>query len=306
MLLGSHPEIATVGELRLSTGAMGKISRYRCSCGKLIRECQFWHRVKEGMAARGFAFEVGDAGTDCQAVESRYARWVLGALHRGILLESLRDAALGVCPSWRRGLPIVQARNAALASTVAEITGAKIIVDSSKTGVRLKYLLRNQELDMKVIRLIRDGRGVALTYMDPARYADAKDPALRGGGTGENREKKRLSMAQAAYEWRRCNEEAEYVLRCLDKSRWIEVHYEELCKDTESVLGRLFEFLGLDPGKRAQDFRTVEHHVVGNGMRLDTTSRISPDERWRSVLTEEELRIFDREAGKMNRQFAYT
>ena len=97
----------------------------------------------------------------------------------------------------------------------------------------------NPELDVKVIRLIRDGRAVALTYMDPARYADAKDPMRRGGGMGGDREKERLSMAQAAWEWRRCNEEAEHVLRPLDKARWIEIRYEELCTDPVAALTRL-------------------------------------------------------------------
>jgi len=308
MLLGSHPWIATVGELKLPASAMGEISRYRCSCGEFIRECQFWHEVKEGMAARGFEFDIADAGTDYQAAKSRYARRLLGPLHRGKFLESLRGVALGICPTWRRQLPEIQGRNVALISTIAEITGAKVVTDSSKTAVRLKYLLRNPELDIKVVRLIRDGRGVALTYMDPAGFADARDPDLRGGGggSGGQREHKRLAMAQAAHQWRRCNEEAEHVLRRLDKLRWIDVRYEDLCKDTENTLGRLFEFLGLDPNKRVHDFRAVEHHVVGNGMRLDTTSRISLDERWRSVLTEEELRVFDREAGEMNRRYGYS
>jgi hypothetical protein len=112
-------------------------------------------------------------------------------------------------------------------------------------------------------------------------------------------------MAQATHQWRRCNEEAENVLRRIDKSQWIQVRYEELCKDTEKTLMRLFEFLGLDPDKRARDFRTVEHHIVGNGMRLDTTSRISLDERWRSVLTEGDLRIFACVVGKMNQRYGY-
>ena len=77
------------------------------------------------------------------------------------------------------------------------------MVDSSKVAVRLKYLLRNPELDVKVIRLIRDGRGVALTYMDPAQFADAENPDRRGGGMGGNREDERLPMTQAAYQWRR-------------------------------------------------------------------------------------------------------
>jgi hypothetical protein len=305
MLLGSHQQIASVGELKLSSTAMGNIDCYRCSCGEFIRECQFWHKVKEGMAARGYAFDIGDAGTDYRAVKSRYARRLLGPLHRGMFLESLRDGALGICPTWRRQLPEIHRQNAALASTVSEITKAKVIVDSSKIPLRLKYLLRNTKLDIKVIRLIRDGRAVALTYMDPPRFADAKDPALRGGGSGGRRKDEMLSMAQAAQQWRRCNEEAENILRCLDPSQCIEVRYEELCRDTEKILMRLFEFLGLDPSKRVQEFRAVEHHVVGNGMRLDTTSRISLDERWQLVLTEQELDIFDREAGEMNRRYGY-
>jgi len=306
MLLGSHPQITTIGEVKLPAKAMGDLDRYRCSCGEFIRECQFWQKVKEGMASRGFEFEIAHAGTDYKQAKSRYARWLLGPLHQGMLLESVRDIALGVCPSWRRQLPEIHRRNAALISTICEITKADVAVDSSKTALRLKYLLRNPELDVKVIRLIRDGRAIALTYMDPTGFADAKDPTLRSGGSGGHREKKRLSMAQAAYQWRRCNEEAEHILCCMDKSQWIEVRYEKLCKDTSNTLVRLFEFLGLNPDKQAQEFRMVEHHIVGNGMRLDTTSQISLDERWKSVLEPEELQLFDSIAGEINRSYGYS
>jgi len=305
MLLGSHEQVATVGELKLSHEALGNLACYRCSCGELIQECGFWKEVKESMKVRGFEFDLAGAGTDYSAAESWYSRRLLAPMHKGKLFEVVRDAALGLSSQWRRRLPETHGRNAALAATVAEITGAKVVVDSSKTAVRLKYLLRNPELDVRVIRLIRDGRGVALTYMDPAGFADAKDPSLRGGGNGGNREKERLSMAQAAYEWRRDNQEAEHVLRNLDRSRWVEVRYEELCRDPENTLEGLFTFLGVESDKRIQDFRSVPSHVVGNGMRLDATSQISLDERWRSVLTDEDLRAFNREAGQMNRRYGY-
>jgi len=306
MLLASHRRVATVGELKLSSGTMGAIGRYRCSCGALIRECGFWKKVKESMKARGFEFDLTSAGTDYGAAGSWYPRRLLAPMHGGRLFEHFRDTALGLSPAWRRQLARFHGRNAALAAAVTEIAGAKVVVDSSKTAVRLKYLLRNPELDVKVIRLIRDGRGVALTYMDPADYADAEDPSLRGGGSGGEREKERLSMTKAAYEWRRDNEEAEHVLRYLSKSQWIEVRYEELCKDLDNTLGRLFSFLGLDPGKRVRDFREVPNHVVGNGMRLDTTSQVTLDERWRSMLTKDDLKVFERAAGKLNRKYGYS
>ncbi len=189
--------------------------------------------------------------------------------------------------------------------SVLEVSGKKVVVDSSKIGLRLKYLLRNPALDVKVIRLIRDGRAVALTYTDPARFADAKDPLQRGGGSGGDRKNERLTMAEAAHEWRRSNEEAETVLAGLDRSRWTEVRYEELCVDPQATLSRIFGFLGADTGKSRSDFRSGEHHVVGNGMRLDASSEIRQDERWRSCLTGDELVVFGRVAGKLNRRYGY-
>lgn len=306
MLLGAHPQIATVGEMNLSPKSMGDLDRYRCSCGDFIRACGFWQSVKKRMAGRGFEFDLASAGTDYRTVESRYARRLLGSLCRGRFLEGVRDAGLGLSLAWRKQLPETHRRNAALASVVSEITKADVVVDSSKIALRLKHLLRNRELDVRVIRLIRDGRAVALTYIDPAGFADARDPTRREGGMGGDRKHERLPMAQAAYEWRRCVEEAENILRCLTPSQWIEVRYEDYCKTPDVTLRRLQQFLGVDAGKGPSEFRTVEQHVVGNGMRLDTTSEVWLDERWRETLTEQDLRIFDDVAGDMNRRYGYT
>jgi hypothetical protein len=305
MLLGSHPQIATIGEMNLSPKAMGDLDHYRCSCGDLIRRCRFWEQVREGMVSRGFAFDLANVGTDYRSVKSCYAQHLLAPLHRGRLLESLRDAALGICPAWRTQLPEIHRRNAALASTILELRRAQVIVDSSKIGVRLKYLLRNPELDVKVIHLIRDGRAVALTYMDPAGFADAKDPTCRGGGMGGDRRSERLSMARAAYEWRRCVDEAESILRCLPPTQWIDVRYESYCREPEATLRQLQEFLGVEPGRQPREFRAVEQHVVGNGMRLDSSPEIQLDERWREEMTEQDLRVFDDVAGEMNRRYGY-
>ncbi len=305
MLLASHPRIGSIGEMKLPASAMGDLRRYRCSCGSLIQECGFWQEIRESMGKRGFDFDLTCAGTDYRAIASPYARRILAASHGGQFLESIRDTALNLSAAWHRQLPEIHRRNAALASTICEIVKAKIVVDSSKNAVRLKYLLRNRELDVRVIHLIRDGRAVALTYTDPASFADAKDPRQRGGGMGGGRKSERLSMAEAASEWYSNMKEAEHILRGLGKSRRIEIRYEEYCQDPDGTLARLFVFLGLDPNEGAKDFRSVEQHVVGNGMRLDTTCEVRLDERWKQVLTQEQLRVFDRVAGKMNRKYGY-
>ncbi|MEJ2647660.1 MAG: sulfotransferase [Sedimentisphaerales bacterium] len=305
MLLNSHPQIITSGELKLSSRAIGDTSRYRCSCGEFINQCVFWQKIKEGMRSRGLEFDIADAHMDYSAMDSKFVRRLLKPLHRGFVLENLRDSALKLSSVWRKQLPEIQKRITAFISTILETSGAEVVVDSSKTDLRLKYLMRNPELDIKVIHLIRDGRGVALTYMNPAEFADAGNQELRAGGAGGNRDNERLIMSQAAREWKRSNEAAQNVLRRFDDSRRIEIRYEQLCRDTDSTLKQLFEFIGLNNDLRNKNFRSVEHHIVGNGMRLDTTSDISVDERWKSELTKNDLHTFEETAGNMNRRFGY-
>lgn len=303
MLLGSHPEICTVGELKATS--LGDTERYLCSCRRKIKECPFWTGIRNDMARHGISFDITNAGTDIKSGASPYILRLLAPLHRNLFLEKIRDFALNLSATWRTQLPKIQDINTQLMKCVLAHTGKKVIVDSSKIGIRLKYLLWNSSLDIKIIRLTRDGRGVALTYMDPAQFADASDPGLRGGGTGEGWEKMRLSVVKAAHEWRRSNEEAEAILRGIDPSRWIDVKYETICADRDNTLHRLFTFLGVDPAEKITDFRSVEHHIIGNGMRLDSTSEIQFDERWKSALSASDLKIFESIAGKMNKQLGY-
>ena len=112
-------------------------------------------------------------------------------------------------------------------------------------------------------------------------------------------------MEAAAREWRRSNEEADEVLKQLEPSRWTQVRYEELCADPSGTLHKLFAFIGVDPDAGRLDFRNTEHHVVGNGMRLDTQSEIRLDERWREALGPSELHTFAAVAGSLNRRLGY-
>jgi hypothetical protein len=85
----------------------------------------------------------------------------------------------------------------------------------------------------------------------------------------------------------------------------MEVRYEDYCGNLDAVLVRLQQFLSLEPSGQPSPFRAVEQHVVGNGMRLDTTSEIHLDERWREALTQQDLERFNDIAGRMNRRYGY-
>ena len=90
-LLGSHPEICTVGELKLTS--LGEVGSYRCSCGEEIGRCVFWTAVRERLAARGIAFELGASGTDFATGASKWVRRLLRPLIGVVRRSSNRGAS---------------------------------------------------------------------------------------------------------------------------------------------------------------------------------------------------------------------
>jgi hypothetical protein len=302
LLVASHPEICTTGELKAT--ALGDPEQYRCSCGALIRQCEFWTDIAARMAGRGHAFDITRSETNLSAGATPYVQKLLQPLVRGGALEALRDAGLNLSPSWRRRLARFHAINESLVRSVCDQMGTRVVVDSSKVGIRLKYLLRNPGIDVKVIRVVRDGRAVTLTYTDPSNFADATAPHLRGGGDGRSRDQERLTPAAAAHEWRRSNEEGDAIVAGLDPASYITVSYEGLCANPPAVLSRIWTFLGVSQFEFAAGWR-ARNHVIGNGMRLDSSEEIRLDERWKTALSAEALAAFEAEAGALNRRLGY-
>ena len=161
MLLGAHPQATTIGDM--AGTPYRKNSDYRCSCGCRARECPFWMQVIERMCSQGINVDVTSFGTRFEYPKNQIINRVLGAEHRGPFLETVRDGILRLSTGWRRQFHIIAERNVALTDTVTKDTNSQILIDSSKLPRRLKFLLRTPELELKVIHLVRDGRGVAHT-----------------------------------------------------------------------------------------------------------------------------------------------
>ncbi len=303
MLLGAHQEICTIGELKATH--LGDPEKYLCSCGENIQKCQFHHKLRESLASRGFDFDITKSQASFRSINTPYIHWLMGPLYRNMLLETIRDFGLFLSPTWRERSKQVKTLNLRLIEALTDLTNTKYVVDSSKIAIRLKFLLQIPELNVRVIHLIRDGRAVALTYMNPAIFADAKNPRMRGGGAGGNRDNEKLNVKNASHQWKRCLEEQENILRELNPNQKIRISYEQLCSEPKQTLSKLFNFLGLEPDKMNFDFRSAEQHVIGNGMRLDSSSEIKLDERWKSELTKQQLQIFEQFAGQKNNQYGY-
>lgn len=283
MLLASHPDVASIGE----TSAVlweGQGDTGLCSCGDPVGACSFWQRVRAGLNERGVRWNGSGFQTEFRMPANALVDRVLRAEYRGPVLEAVRDAVLLASPSWRLlGRSILEC-NVALVESAMAARGAGVFVDSSKEPHRLKHLLRAPSFKTKVLHLIRDGRGVSASYMRWNSWP----------------------IQKAVDEWRRSIASEEHMIRRLRAEQVLALRYEDLCADVEGELKRVFGFLGLDPSKRPTEFHSADHHVLGNRMRLQDSSEIKLDERWRTALTTDDLAEFERIGGRINRRYGYS
>jgi len=282
-LLGSHPEIATIGELGIAPRAKTTPEEYFCSCRERIRDCGFWQRVTQEMAERGHPFDIWDADLDFRAPGSLLSDVVLRAVQRGPLLETARAAALRVMPRARRELSRVLDRIEALAETVTGIKGGSTFLDSSKRPERATLMHRFGDFDMRVIHLVRDGRAVSWSTMKNLN----------------------VDAQEATRSWLADNHGCEHARRFFPARQWMTLRYEDLCAAPEATLTRLYDFIGVPAKNGLHDFRSFEHHIIGNRMRLSTTSEIRLDESWKEALTPEQMAYVDQRVAPLNRRYGY-
>lgn len=280
-LLARHPKIATIGELKAS--ALGDVSKYDCSCGQRIQECEFWSHVRARMEQRGRAFSVEQFGTHYRDPRGGVADRLMATGMRGRSAEVLRDAATQIWPGAAQRRHDITNQNIALADVVCGLRDAPVFLDGSKDAHRLRFLLDGGVPDPRVIYMVRDGRAASMSFVKH---------------TGE-------AISAAAAEWRRTHHECRHLLERLDPRQWTLLRHEDLCRDPLGELRRIFEFLGLEPLPGPVSLETDGQHILGNSMRLRDSREIRLDEAWRRKITPEQSAAFKRVAGDVNRSYGY-
>lgn len=267
-LLGAHPQIATVSEVS-GTRRAGQMDAFRCSCQRLMIECPFWQEIQDRARSAGIAdLALGDFGLRFGKPGLMH-RLRTGSL-RWTLAEAMRDAALHLAPSYERSLRVIGERNRIFANVVLDVTGKTVFVDTSKEGMRLRYLRRYLDMDLRAVHLIRDVRGVV--------------------SSAKQRHGAHVDVAVAATAWTRTNRTLMRHLQAMDPATRMLVRYEDLCRDPGRTMAALYDFCGVDPS--AGPAPSVSHqsqHLLGNRARLQPTTEIRLDERWRTSLSSDEL-----------------
>lgn len=285
-LLNAHPQMVSLSEVWgvLKHERIEGIESYRCSCGERLIDCRFYRALERRVRQLGSTFDLEEWKTRFQLFDSFYAQLAATRPLPSAALTALRSSVVCRMPGVAARRQEIARRNVDFAQATLELSGKRLFVDAQKDAARIGFLAQIERLDLYVIHLVRDARAGAASYMKHNPRNDARRGARR---------------------WRNANRTASYMAREIDPERWMLLRYDELCDDPQGTVDRIAEFCGVERATLPQDFFGVEHHIVGNSMRLSGTTEIRADQSWRKRLSEEQLGQVRAVAGADNRAFGF-
>lgn len=262
LMLDSLPGHVAVGEL-FYLWRNGVLHDGLCACGAAFSACPFWSAVGE-RAYGGWRTADAERVVQLQEKVDRTACIPL-------LISPRRPAAFSAALEEYTG--VLQRLYAA----IAEVSGAPVVVDSSKRA-SLAFVLRAMPgVRLTVAHVVRDPRGVA--------YSFAKHVALPEGAALKGVQP-RSSTVKVARRWVTVNGLIASLARLGVRS--VRIRYEDLVRDPVRQLSRVAEAEGragqVDPSVvSAEGLRVPQTHVVAGG-RIRLADGVLPlrlDDAWR-------------------------
>lgn len=289
MLMNAHPQVASIGELANSIGMLirsGKTDQYFCSCDMEIKQCKFWKKVKNRCSEEGVELDLHSFDTNLDiGLGKNINRVLFGLTGRFPAIESFRDRFLWQIPGFRHIITRVIDRNLVIARAILDITDKKIFFDASKDLRRAIYLTKNENLEFKLIHLVKDVRG----FLNSSRKR-----------SGAKYFKKAVST------WIRTHRAALRIKSSLPGDAYLLVKYERLCEDTSETLADIFRFLDVDPVDLVSTVNKQSHHIIGNSMRRRSFNGLQLDEEWKKYLTPQQVAECMRLTGELSVALSYT
>ncbi len=275
-ILGSNERCLNLGEIY-------KLSYWPvCSCGEQVADCSFWKELGARLHQRP------------GAADRRLQDWhVQGRRVKSGLDKHLHNAFIALggpesLPAFKAISPEIRtfsdscARALELFEAAATMTGASVIVDSSKDPLLLKHLYALEPARLRVIHLVRDPRAVSLSFVN---NFDRDGTAYVAEASGA-----RPTLTEAATYWRDRNRNIRLASWRIPAHQRLFLRYEDLCREREASAAALSEFLG-EPITIPEIIHLRQQHTIaGNPMRQSETSiRVRLGEDWRKRLSAADL-----------------
>jgi len=260
-LLGEVAEFFSTGELRNLWHEALQEDR-KCGCGELVIHCPVWSLVLTDVFGSNRREDI---------YSNRILEWQRAALRSRSTWEILRATT-----DSKTELEAYAKIMARIYHSVAGVTGARVVVDSSKVPSDAALLTSIPEIDPFFLHLVRDPRATA--------YSWQRLRARMDGRSVENMP--RFGLAKNAGSWVEFNLGAEAVRKRTHPGRFMQLRYEDFISEPRVAIERVAAFVGYPTSTIPfSDARTAElginHTVSGNPSRFRTGSVVvKGDDEW--------------------------
>jgi hypothetical protein len=251
-VLNSYESVFSTGEL-FYLWQRGMVHHRRCGCGVMFARCDLWGEVLDEAFGTRPPDPCRVIALQEQAVRVRHTP--------GLLHGELSAPAREYLDIYRR-----------LYRAIADVTGARLIVDSSKLPSGAALLTRMHDVEPYLLHMVRDPRAVTHSWM--------------GGAPAKKRVRTRLKPSTSTAHWLIRNVLAEWLAHAYP-GRHRRLRYEDFAADPRPVIEAVLAMTGMpyQPGPFL-DGTTVQlrlnHTIAGNPSRFrNGRVAVEPDDRWR-------------------------
>jgi hypothetical protein len=284
--LGQVPGFCSSGEVRYLWDR-GLAENQRCGCGVPLRACPFWDAV--GRRAWG-----GWDRIDLDEVLMLQRR-----VDRMGAMPALTARTLA--PRFAAALERYGAYLSRVFSAIRDESGAQVVVDSSMSPPHGLVLSRVEGIDLRLVHLVRDARGVAHSSMKVVERPEVTDGVDY---------MPTYSPLEATARWSAANLTFELLGRSVPDLR---LRYESFVRDPRGVLAAIADHMGVSLGPDDLSFVTTEkielgvnHTAAGNPMRFKTgTLPLRVDEAWRDNMSSRDRRVVTTVAWPLLSRYGY-
>jgi hypothetical protein len=272
-MMGEFPRFFSAGELRF-VWQRGLVENQLCGCGTPFRDCPFWKTVGDEGFGGWDALDADEIAALERAVDRhRYIPFLI---------------APWLWPGYRSRLARYTGVLARLYKGLDHATRGAYIIDSTKDPPFAFLLRRVPGIELRVVHLVRDSRGVAFSWTKRVRKPEEVQTATYMNTYHP------VEMGLRWVVYNLCF----HLLERLAVPRLL-TRYERLVTSPRAEIERIALHLGEELGEQQFSFLNgggvdlgVHHTVSGNPMRFEQgTIPLRLDEEWRTRLNPRHKRL---------------
>jgi hypothetical protein len=293
-ILGEVEGIANAGEIRW-LWRRGLTERLPCGCGLPPVECPRWSVVLDDLRRKWLPGADDDAVAAAVDTMSRKQREILAPRNR---LRAISTAA-GRDTGWE-ALLCMRAVTVDICTSLAAVSGARLIADTSKLPHLAALLAGAAEIDHYVLHVVRDPRAVAFSWQRRKAL-----PVADGMSTMAT-----MGPVASVRNWFKACAEAELLRRYIPRDRWLFVRYEDFVARPEATVDQVLAFVRVPAPSPFVGPDTVKlgmnHTMAGNPNRFHTGSiRIVEDDEWKARMARRDRMVITAAALPMLLRYRY-